>query len=86
MIQYFLHGYIRLLLTLTILQINEGETGYFPLFKARSLKEKEDHTLNELVELKRLINILVDHHQEEVHSMHACNFYLLTQCCECTSM
>ncbi|XP_065894275.1 inositol 1,4,5-trisphosphate-gated calcium channel ITPR1-like isoform X2 [Dysidea avara] len=46
-------------------QINEGETGYFPLFKARSLKEKEDHTLNELVELKRLINILVDHHQEE---------------------
>jgi len=51
---------------ITIVQIEEKNTGYFPLHKARSLQDKEDHTLNELTELKRLIKILVDHHQEEV--------------------
>ncbi|XP_065910466.1 inositol 1,4,5-trisphosphate-gated calcium channel ITPR1-like [Dysidea avara] len=46
-------------------QIKDGDTDYFPLFKARSLQEKEDDTLNELAELKRLMTIIVEHHQEE---------------------
>ena len=56
----FYWGYSR------ITEIKDGDTGYFPLFKARSLQDKEDHTLNEHSELKRLMTIIVEHHQEEV--------------------
>ena len=65
------YRYYFVLLTVTIVQIKDGDTDYFPLFKARSLQEKEDDTLNELAELKRLMTIIVEHHQEEVHCMHA---------------
>ena len=51
------------------MQIKDGKTGYFPLYKARSLQEKEDHTSNELSELKRLMKIIVDFHQEEVYTI-----------------
>ena len=63
---------------ITIVQIEKKNTGYFPLHKARSLQEKEDHTLNELTELKRLVKILVDHHQEEV--LYNCERTLVMLC------
>ena len=50
------------------LQINREDknTGYFPLFQARSLQEKKDDALTELAELKKLMSVIVEHHQEEV--------------------
>lgn len=44
----------------------DKNTGYFPLFQARSLQEKTDDALTELAELKRLMSRIVEHHQEEV--------------------
>jgi len=51
------------------LQINREDknTGYFPLFQARSLQEKKDDALTELAELKTLMSVILEHHQEEVH-------------------
>ena len=50
------------------LQINREDktTGYFPLFEARSLREKKDDTLTELGELKKMVSMMLEYHQEMV--------------------
>ena len=50
------------------LQINREDKNieYFPLYQSRSLQEKKDDALTELAELKRLMSVIVEHHQKEV--------------------
>ena len=61
---------IRWISSIIILQINREDknTGYFPLYQARSLKKKKDDALTELAELKTMISVLLKHHQEEVNN------------------
>ena len=55
-----------LAISIFILQIKDKNTGYFPLFQARSLREKKDEALTELGELKKMMSVIVEHHQEMV--------------------
>ena len=54
-----------------VVQIKANKTDFFPLFHAKSLRDKENETLTEIAEIKNMIRKVMGHFEQQVHNENA---------------